>query len=122
MIDILNSSPVFQKISTQELKGIQAYKISKMLSIIQKQINLYNDARDKLLKECCIKNDDGLMQVDQNGQVTLQQDKIKYFNQEIDKVLHVYIELNIPLLQISDLEQFILTPEDINKIQWWIEE
>ena len=122
MIDILNSSPVFQKISTQELKGIQAYKISKMLSIIQKQINLYNDARDKLLKECCIKNDDGLMQVDQNGQVTLQQDKIKYFNQEIDKVLHVDIELNIPLLQISDLEQFILTPEDINKIQWWIEE
>lgn len=121
MKDLLNSTSTLQKISQQELRGIEAYKISKMLSIIDKEIQLYNQSHNKLLQECCIKNEKGLVEIDQNGQGTIKADKIEFYNEEISRMLNVSIELNIPQLELHDLENFILTPEDISKIDWWIE-
>ena len=92
-----------------------------MLSIIDNEIQLYNQAHNKLLQECCVKNNNGLIEIDENGQGTVLPEKIKFYNEEITKMLNVQIELNIPYLELHDLENFILTPEEIGKIDWWIE-
>lgn len=120
MKQLLNSTATLHKISQQELHGVEAYKISKMLSSIDKQIQLYNQAYNKLLQDCSIKNAEGLINIDQNGETTIQPEKIKLFNEEVTKLLNIKVELNIPYLEINDLENFILSPDEVNKIDWWI--
>jgi len=59
MIDLLNSMDALKKIASQDLNGGLAYKISKIIKIVSDELILYNQSREKMLQEYCIKNEDG---------------------------------------------------------------
>ena len=121
MIDLLKSSPILQKIGRQELIGVQAYKIAKVLNIINSELELYDKSRQQLIKEYGQKDQNGQIKII-NNQVKIENSKINEFNKKMQDLNHLEIELNISLLNINDLAEIKLTPEQIAQILWLINE
>ncbi len=109
-----------EKISNQELKGIEAYKFGKALKIINEQIELYNNSRNKLVEQYCVKDENNEIKLNEKGQAQIITDQISIFNQEINKLNNVELELNIPELLIDDLTNFTLTPQEASSLDWWL--
>lgn len=120
MINILNSIKALEKINQQQLTGVEAYKIGKTLKLINNQISLYDQSRKKLCEECCVKDENGHIKIDEHGNAQVIQDKITLFNQEMSKLNNLQIELNIPELLLDDLTNLKLTPQEANSLEWWI--
>ena len=120
MIDLLNSMDALKKIASQDLNGGLAYKISKIIKIVSDELILYNQSREKMLQEYCIKNEDGTIKFQNNETVTLLPDKIEVYNKEIRELNNLELELNITQLNEDDLSNIKISPNDIINIEWTI--
>ena len=107
--------------SSQELTGIEAYKLGKALKIINDELEFYEDSRKKLFEQYCIKDEKGHVKINDKGQVQVAPDKIPIFNTEMEKINNIEIELNIPYLILEDLTNVKLTPQEAANLIWWIQ-
>lgn len=120
MIDLLNSMDALRKISEQELDGLLAYKIGKSLQIITNQLDLYNNSRQTLINKYGIKDQNGKLKILNNDTIQILPQYIQTYNDEIQKMNEVEVELNISQLEFEDLKNIKLSPRQITGILWLI--
>ena len=61
-------------------------------------MQLFTEARQKLLDKYCVKDENNNIKIDDNGNVQIQLDYINDYNIEIEKLVNTEVELNIILL------------------------
>ena len=100
--------------------GKLAYKIGKIIQQVSEEMQLYEDARQKLLHEYCIKDENDELKIDENGNVTVKKENISLYNEKMKEMNETIIHLNILPLEFDEIENLEFTPKEIMSIDWLI--
>jgi hypothetical protein len=101
-------------VNTPYLPAATAYKVSKMLKRVTKEMAELEQSRIDLVKK--LGADDG------KGNTTVLPENQKQFEEEYGKLLDVPVEINIFKIPIQELERTQLSPLDFMNLEQFIEE
>ena len=120
--EIMDSVEVMRSLSQKSLKGRVAYKVARMLRELDKELTLFNNTRENLIKQCGVKDAEGNLQIGQNGDYMIEPASVESYYNEINSVLSNTIELNCEKINLSDLEELVFTPGEMLALEPFIEE
>lgn len=120
--DIINSIETFQVIMQQSVKGSLAFKIARLIRELNKEMETFNEQRRKILDEYCVKDENGQLSPDENGNIQIQPDKIAEFNDVFTNLLNTEIEINADKIPIDQLDGFEISPQQILNIEMFFED
>lgn len=119
---IVNDSMILMEISRKELPIKVSYALAKNISKIEKELDIYNSERQKLLDKYCIKDEHGENKVDENNQLKIQEDYLKDWNQDIKELQNIELEIDIHKFKLEELNGYNMTPSELIAIDYMIEE
>lgn len=123
--DVLNSEDTLKKLMDISMKGRVAYKIARIAREVDKESQLFNDERNKLIEKYAERDEEGNYKYNSNEQIyidTKNSEVVKLFSDELNELLETEIEINVEKLSLDDLDETGLTPKDFNKLMAFIEE
>lgn len=121
--DILNAVPVMRELADTSMKIKTAYKVSKIMSAIDKEYQLFQEARTKLIEKYGDRDENHELKIDDNGNYSIPPENISNFNEELNEILVETVELNVNPLSIDELDNNDFTPNKmINLMPFMSEE
>lgn len=119
--DIVNSAEIFSTLSQKKLNMRMAYQLAKIIKEVQKEFELFQETRMKLINEYAERDEDGQLKVDENNNFTIPKEKIQDFQKELNELLETQVELQINKINLDELENVEFTPMELIKIEKFIE-
>ena len=95
-----------------EVKGLPikaSYKISKIHKVIVAEAEKFDEMRRTIVKKHAKTKEDGSMDVDENGNVSIPQDNIDALNADMKDLFE--IEFTVDTVSISELGDAKITPK-----------
>ena len=120
--NIVECADIMRELSTKPLKGRVAFRVARLLRELEKEFTLFNEKRMDLIKEYAQKDENGEMKSDENGNVTLDQDRLSEFYQSLDDLLNADVEINAEKIDAEDLGDVEFTPTQIISLEPFINE
>lgn len=121
-----NAYNVFTTLSTfadQKLPIKLSYKIMKIMTNLEGEIEFYRNRLQQLLDECALKNDNGVMITTNDGNgVEIKPDKLEYFNNQYIELHEMPIEIDDFKFTLEELESLELSPKQLYTLQDFIVE
>ena len=108
--ELLNVVPVLQELSNRTFKGSTTFKIARLVRELDKEMVLFEQARQKIAETYGKRKDDGSLEVLEDGTIKLQEDKIQECNDELVNLLNNEIEINAAKIPVSAFDDIELTP------------
>lgn len=118
---IVTDSMILMDISRKELPIKVSYALAKNISKIEKELEIYNSERQKLLDKYCIKDENGENKVDENNQLKIQEEYLKDWNQDIKELQNIELEIDIHKFKLEELNGYNMTPSELIAIDYMIE-
>lgn len=119
--EILNAVPALRVLKEQNFDGMTAFKIARMLREVNKEVELFEQERYKLIEKFCIRNENGNI-IEDNGEVKIDPEHVEDFNNEIREMLSNEVEINAVPLSLNTLENLTITPEQAFSLEKFFEE
>lgn len=120
MLQILSAETILNKLVSEEFNGKQSFIIYKTLKAVNKEIEDFNEARQKLIYKYAKKDENGeLIVVDDS--VSFNGEEAKIFQEEIQDLLTAEVEIICNKIPVDWLEKIQLTPQEIFSIEAFIE-
>lgn len=120
--NIVESADIMRELSNKSLKGRAAFRVARLLRELEKEFTLFNEKRMDLIKEYAQKDENGEMKSDENGNVTLDQDRLNEFYQSLDELLNADVEINAEKIDSEDLGDIEITPAQIINLEAFLNE
>ena len=117
---LLNSVPVLKKLSSQKFQAVTAYKIARICREGDKELELFNNARANLIQQYGERTENNQLVQDENGYVHFTPENQIKFSQELENLVKSTIQLNVEKISLGELNNILLTPEDIQLIDCFI--
>ena len=109
---------VITKFKEQKLPIKLSYKIMKILSDLESELQFYRTQLQELLQECAQMDEEGNLKFTEDGEnFLLKTDKIEEFHNRYDELTNMDIELEDRFFTLKELENLELTPQDLYNIQ-----
>lgn len=118
---IVNDSIILMEISRKELPIKVSYALAKNISKIEKELEIYNSERQKLLDKYCIKDEHGENKVDENNQLKIQEEYLKDWEKDIKELQNIELEIDIHKFKLEELNGYNMTPSELIAIDYMIE-
>lgn len=101
-----------------------SYALAKNISKIEKELDIYNKERQKLIDKYCVKDEEGNNVIDENNQLIIADENMTDWNNAINELLDIEIDIDIHKFNECDLlnSNCDLTPSEIMLIDYMIEE
>lgn len=118
--EIVDSISVLSDIASIQLPVRVSYAISKNISFIEKELEIYNNERQKLINTYAEKDENGDVFIDEDNNVRiLHLDKWK---EDFNELLDIEVDVNIHKFNINDLlnSNCSISPNDIRLIDYMI--
>lgn len=119
--EILNAQNVLNKISNANFPIVYAYKISKLLSLLEIEIKSYYQAQNILLEKYG-QHDANNQLIVEKGNVAIIPEKIPDFNEELKELMNVDIQIASDPIPLSQINGMNMTPRELLSISKFIEE
>lgn len=121
---IVNDASLLGSLVHKQLPIKISFAISKNIAQIEKELEIYNKERQKLLDKYCVKNKKGENLVDENNQLEIAKEHIDNWNRDLNELLDIEIDINIHKFSESDLlnSSCEMTAAEIMLIDFMIEE
>ena len=119
--EMIDSLEVLKEISKKKMPAKTAYKFARINREIDRENNLFQETRMNLILKYGNKDENGKLE-EENGNYTIAKDKINDFRQEFDGLIRTYITINADKINLDDFGEDLFSPEQIEKIDWIIEE
>jgi len=120
--DIVNSIDTFQVIMQQSFKGSLAFKIARLARELNKEMETFNEQRRKIVNEYSLKDENGEVKFDENGNIQITPDRIQEFNTEFTNLLNTEVEINADKLPMDNIDDFEVSPQQMLNIEMFFEE
>lgn len=114
-----NIYEVSSALTEEKLPMRVSYKIMKILTRLEEELNFYRNSLNKLIDEYALKDENGQLVYSENGEnIKIQEDKIEDFNNEYIELNNMEIEISDDyLLSLGELETLSISPKDLYKIE-----
>lgn len=119
IIDTVNS---IGGITARPLPVKVSYAISKNLKKLQKEAELYDEERAKLLKRCGVKKEDGTLNVQEDGTVNIMPECKEEWTKGLNELLNIEVEIDIHEFSIEELSNFNMSVQEMNMIDFMLKE
>lgn len=119
--EILNAIPVFNELSNRNFKSSTSFKIARMINTLNKEIEVFNTEREKLIEKYCEKDDNNFPVITETGMVKIKENFIEECNKELKELLKVEIEMNLDKMNEEVFEEAELTPNQVMMIMSFVE-
>ncbi len=120
--ELIEVSPIFQKLATQPFPGKTVFKIAKIMKAIDNEVACFETARKGVIERYGARKENGELDVTEDNQVKIQPDKIEDCNREMVELLTNEIELDVTPIPMSCFDEVELTPSDVIRLEKFIEE
>lgn len=120
--NIVESADIMRELSTKTLKGRAAFRVARLLRELEKEFTLFNEKRVELIREYAQKDENGEIKSDENGNVTLEPERLNEFYQKLEELLNTEVEINAEKISIDDFGDVDFTPAQIINLEAFIEE
>lgn len=120
--NIVNSIETFQAIIQQPFNGSLAFKIARLARELNKEMDTFNEQRRKIIDQYCVKDENGNLVSDDNGNVQIIPEKIQDFNNDFTNLLNTEVEINADKLPMDKIDSFEISPQQMLSIEMFFEE
>lgn len=118
---IATDSMILMGISRKELPVKVSYALAKNIAKIEKELEIYNSERQKLLDKYCVKAENGENKVYENNELKIQEEYLKDWNQDIKELQNIELEIDIHKFKIDELNGYNMAPSELIAIDYMIE-
>ena len=113
MNEILSVVPVLQELSNKQFKGATTFKIARLIRELDKEMALFNEARQKLGDKYGQRDENGELIISEEGIIKLQEDKIQDCNEELVTLLETEIEINADKIKVDAFDDIDISPAQV---------
>jgi hypothetical protein len=92
--EILNGKPVLEKLVDKEISIKTAYKLSRMIKVLNEELQTFEESRQKLVQQ--------YGEVQEDDSIAVQEDNIEAFNTELADLLTAEIEVGCEPMNIDE--------------------
>lgn len=121
-IQLLNNEMGLGEIARKELPVRVSYALSKNISKVAKELEIYNEERQKLIEKYCTKDENGKSIIDKNNQLKIQDKFLEDWNNDIKELQAIEIEIDIHTFKLDELHGYNMTATELMAIDYMIEE
>lgn len=119
---LINSKEVFHILgNAQGLSAHIAYRLYRNIELINKELEMYEKTRIKLLKSLANKDENGEPIIKKNNNqefYDLSDENLQKFNEDIFKMVNESVELDLKKISLDDIDSVGLTPFQISLIDF----
>lgn len=119
--EILNVTPVLRELAVKPFKGAMTFKIARLIRELDKETALFEESRSKLADKYGVRNENGELEVSEEGTVKLQNDKISECNEELTNLLLTEVEINADVLPANAFDDIEISPIQAIALESFIE-
>lgn len=121
---IVSDANFLGTLTNKQLPIKVSYAIAKNVSKVEKELEIYNKEKQKLLDKYCIKDEKGNNKIYENNQLKIDDENLDDWNKSINELLDIEIEIEIHKFNINDLlnSNLDMTPSELMLIDYMIEE
>ncbi|MGY5268764.1 hypothetical protein [Paraclostridium bifermentans] len=121
---LLESVLALRSIGNKELPIKISFILAKNISSIEKELEIYNTEREKLIQKYAVKDENNQIIVGPNNQIQIKEDSVSDWTKDIQELENIEIEIfihkfNVDSILNSDLK---ITPAELVSINYMIEE
>lgn len=107
--DVFNSIPVLRELSEKPFKGAMTFKITRLIRELDKEISIFEEARNKIANEYAERDEEGNFVIVDNN-IKIQEDKIQQCNEELMSLMNTEIEINADKIPVSAFDDIEISP------------
>lgn len=108
--DIFNAVPALREISSKEFPGSTTFKIARLIRELDKEIQLFEEERNKIANKYGEKDENGVLITKDNGMIKISDDKIQECNEELQALFSTQVEINANKLSVDIFDTIEMTP------------
>ena len=117
---LIKSRNALEKLNdTEGIDALTAYRISKNIKEIGKELSIYDEQHLKLLNTYCEKNDG--KPILENGMVKVIGENFKKYESELSKIFDENVEVSIKKISLESILNVGLSPAQIGSIEYMLE-
>ena len=120
---ILDDANALSSLNNKQLPVKVSFAISKNIGKIESVLKIYNTEREKLLEKYSKKDGEGKFIIE-NGNITIQENRVEEWNKDIEDLLAIENEVEIHKFSIAEFngKDYEISPAELTTIDYMIEE
>lgn len=122
LLDIIDASPILRKLAESTFSGAVAFKIARLIKACEIELQTFEESRRKIIEEYGEKDENGELKIFDNQQIKVKEEYREKCAVSLNELLNTEIELNVNKIPINSLEQIDITPNELIKMEAFIEE
>ncbi|MEG0180776.1 MAG: hypothetical protein RR657_02710 [Peptostreptococcaceae bacterium] len=121
---LLNGTMVLGEISRKELPVKVSYALAKNIAKIEKELDVYNKEREKLIEKYSVKDENNKTIIDENNQLKIQDAYLENWSEDIKTLQDIEADIDIHKFKLDELinHNLKMTPTELMVIDYMIEE
>lgn len=122
LLDIIDASPILRKLAESTFSGAVAFKIARLIKACEAELQTFEESRHKIIEKYGEKDKNGELKIFDNQQIRVKEEYREICATSLNELLGTEIELNANKIPVESLEQIDITPNELIKIEAFIEE
>ena len=118
---LLAIKPVLQQLANTELPARDSFTVLRMLKVIDKEYETIEATQRKMLEAYGDRDENGNYKFDGHGGIMIKEESAELFATEMDQLLSTQVNLEINPIKIDLLDKLQLTPNQLLKMEEFIE-
>lgn len=118
---LLAIKPVLQQLANTELPARDSFTVLRMLKVIDKEYETIEATQRKMLEAYGDRDESGNYKFDGHGGIMIKEESAELFATEMDQLLSTQVNLGINPIKIDLLDKLQLTPNQLLKMEEFIE-
>ncbi len=107
--NILELTKIFRELAVKKMQGQLAYKIMRIIKVLDKENENFNQARAKIILKYAELDSNGNPK-QQDGQIIIKKEKAKLCQEELKQLLNTKIKIEVDSLNYYELKNIKITP------------
>ena len=118
---LVDSADSLRSLGQKPLKARSAYAVSKLLKATDIELANFNEVHMNLVKKFGRKNEQGQLDIDEQGNAHIAPEELDNYNKETQELLDTVVEINANKVRIEDIEDLEFTPSEMSVLGEFIE-
>ena len=113
LYEIINAIPALNKLGDADMKISEAYKLQKLLSSVQIEIDFFNKNQVKIIEENGV--------IKESGEFIIDEDKREIYAKTMDELAQTEVEIVFTKMKVAVSENIQMSANDVANLAPFVE-
>lgn len=122
IVTTISALSIFNQVAQTKVSSKLAYKIMKLCKALAVEEEFYNEKRSAIIKEYAIKDENGQVNISDDGMIKIIPEKIPEADKALRELNEIEVEVPDTKFTLDELEELKLSVNDMFVLEAFIEE